>query len=244
MSVKPITPKVNFLVKSKFESKPLPASMICLFIIVHVVFALDFGFLQFESQSVKKLMKFFTLTQATVLFFIVTYLFFYAYPNTYSIWYFMDAMIYYIFVIIISFSKNSYHDFQNDLHAFDREIEVYSNFNVEYKIFVAFLLVLGFRCTLSASYCLYYVEYCVYPVQALSVYFVAMLGLNFVLITYAFLFQSVYYRMKNFTSFVKNVNTDVVSCHYLYKSLVEITVKAKKTFDIVVSINNQFLCFT
>lgn len=230
------TPKVNFLVKSKSPTKPLPETMKYLFIFFRVVFALNFGFTQFQSSRLKRTDKLLSFIQASVLFVTFTYLFFYSHSNPYSTWYFLDVAIYYIFAIILLASKNSYHDFQLDLYAFDSEIGMDSSkYKVEHKMFLACFILFIFKCSLFASYCVYYQNYCNFPVWIMCGYFIAMLGVNIVILSYAFLFQSVHYRMKKFMSFVKNDNTDVVSCHYLYKTLVEVTEKMKKSYDLVVS---------
>lgn len=235
----PKTPKVNFLVKSKSEAKPISRTLKYLFTLFHVVLALDFGFIQFKSSRMKKVFKFVTFSQSSILALVLCYGFMSSSPDAISAWYFLDAFLFYIYTIVALKTKDSYYDFQLDLHSFDTEIEADSDsYNAHFALLIWFLAVLTFRICVTLTYCYATdVRYCQFPLLVQWGYNLAMLGLNVVMAIYAFVFHSVYYRIKKFTSYVEKENIDVVSCNYLYKNIAEITERMKKTFDIVVSIH-------
>lgn len=233
-SLKPPTPKVNFLVKSKTETKPISSTMKYLFLLYHVVFALDFGFIKFKSPRTKKLFKLLTFCQSTAC--ILAFFYGYLHEDTDSrhAWFYLDTVIFYICTIIVLLMKDTYYDFQLDLHSFDAEIQVDSDsYKSHYVLFFCCLSQWILRCSITIVISKMNMSFS--PVFQWG-HTAAMYGFNSVLVIYAFLFVSVYCRMKKFTSYVQNQDTDVVSCHYLYKSIVDIAERAKKTFDLVVSI--------
>lgn len=203
---------------------------------LHVVFALDFGFIKFKSPGTRVLMKLITLAQSSAVFVYISFVIFEAdYLGRYPVWYFMDILLFYIFSLTLIVSKTTYYDFQIDLNSFDSEIEAdSSSYGVEYKLVIWFLLTLAYRIAMLFVYCVVYLEYYEFPSESLVLYNMSGFGLDTVLMIYTCVYYAAYLRLKRFTSFVKNSGKDVTSCHYLYKSLVEI-IERIKMFDHVVS---------
>ncbi|KAL0861546.1 hypothetical protein ABMA27_009054 [Loxostege sticticalis] len=131
-------------------------------------------------------------------------------------------------------AKNTFHDYLTDLYSFDAEIEVNSStYRVETKIIVWFLIAFVFIISMGIINCFVGIPFCKLSIYVQLVFYGVLVGLAIVHIVYTFVFYSGYLRLKNFTSFVKDDGTDIISCQYLYKSVAGMIENAKKSFDVV-----------
>lgn len=232
----------NLLVKSKSNIKPLSKTMVYFFKMLHTIFALDFGFIKSKSPRTSVLLKLITVAHSSTVF---TYLAFimldpkHGYElSDYSISYFIFLLVYYIFTITLLVSRNTYCDYQSDLHSFDAEIEADSStYKTEYIIIVWFLVLIIYRTVMSLGYCEIWADECAFSIGILILYNMAMVGLDTVLVVYTCIFYDAYLRLKRFMLFVENDGKDATSCQYLYKNFVEIIERVKKPFDIMVCID-------
>lgn len=239
MATEPATPKLSFLVRSKSEPKPLSKTLKHVFVMFHIVFALDFGFIKFKSRKINALIKLVSFAQSTALFLLITTSFFH--PNhrgihTYTA-FFLDVLVYYVFTFTLMVAKNKFRDYQMELNSFDAEIKIVSTtYRIENKIIISFIILVLYRIVMLLLYVNFSHAYTKLPMYIQSIYYYfTLVGFDSVLIVYTFVFYSGYQRLKNFTCFVKNDGADVTSCQYLYKSLTDMIERVKKSFDVVVS---------
>ncbi|KAL0861548.1 hypothetical protein ABMA27_009056 [Loxostege sticticalis] len=148
----------------------------------------------------------------------------------------LDVLVFYAFTLTLVVVKNTFHDFQTDLHSFDAEIEVdSSDCKVDYMILSCFSILFLYRFVtiLISCFLFNFLVGCEFDMYAMVIYSNMLIGSDTVLVVYAFVFYSAYLRLKNFTFFVNGLGVDVVSCQYLYKSVADMIEKVKKSFDVV-----------
>lgn len=223
---------------STLEAEMKYRNIDCFFIILHIVFGLDFGYFKRRSPRSKLTVKFITLSYCfSVSLAVSIYLLL-----NYDTRFFVKLYVFYVLiqniynVVVLTFSvDHSFYNFQKTLLLIDSKLLTVDSFNIENKVIISCCLYYIVSVIWSLLYCLRYPEECVQPFVNIGV-FLRLLSFNTVLIVCFFVFYSVYLRMKVFLDFVKNSGgATILECLNIYKSILDAVEEIKKTFDILVT---------
>jgi hypothetical protein len=229
-----VSPNIKFL-EPQSENRSISKTLRYIFIVAQILFGLDYGFLQVKSRKFRMFLKLIPIPKALVLFAYIVYGLIDV-ENSFLSWYVFEIIICIVFIIITLSCRYTYFDFQADLHSFDREIKADSaSYRFDLKI-VTFITAVWLYIVSQTILYRYFVNKNHIDISIEVLYVVFTFGSDFVRTTYVFVFSSTYWRITQLKMFVKIDNSQITTCQYLYKSIADITDKAKANYNIVVSI--------
>lgn len=220
------------------ESKPFLVMQI-FFKMLHVIFCLDFGFFEHKSKNQRIFWKVATFLNAISL----TYFSFINIARgARSIFWLCHFFCHFIYnvVVLLSLSPNkTLRQLYRDLQIIDIKLRANcASYNLEKKIIA--LIMIRFVCSFIT-----YTYYCVnrfecfnlslVRVSSIYIFFWLIISINVVNLCCAFVFYSVFYRLKMFVSVLKSNDRNCLSMHYIYKSIVNLTELYKSALDPLVS---------
>lgn len=249
--VNPAVPKVNIPIPNAPTAKPekLPKLVIYFFRLYQIIFCIDLGFYEYKSFKTKFFCQFVAISQAFTLCLVCILSFFNSMYITTAIWYTTFLIQYLLTVCVINLNTKdmTFHKFLNTLLVVDFELIFQCFKQTCVKMFVFMTLSTAASTFSILTYCNGYPEYCISSVLIQFLFTIPSFALDTFLILYFFIFYSVYHRLMRLTNILNKNFTNIASCQFLYKSIVENTLKVKASFDIVVSIIDIVLevtCFT
>lgn len=229
----PLPPKINFLVKPKSEEKRISKTMRAFFIFVFVTLSLNFGVLESKSFKVLFFIKSFYVVKTIGISLYLVFVFIIPLGDHVIIFWYMIYIVEFVVVILtLLFSKKtSFVDFYKDLLSIDAEMSKVNTYKPELIMIIGIALSVLYRCLLSMIYCVFFDDYCISPMPALVLFDLGLLGSDTFLIVYFTIYYSLYCRIKHFTKLMKSGNSNVVSYHFLYKSIADVYDKVKVLYN-------------
>lgn len=221
-----------------------------MFIFIHIIFSMDFGYAEISNSRVKYAIKFLTVSQC--LCFITIY--------------YIDAIVAIkkmlrpfqrLVVVLLAISittqylanaltlvlinrDRSLFNLQKILKAIDSKLYIDSrSYKVEFKIILMFVICVTYKSVLNTVFCHINPDECLISSTSIcEIFYLPMLvSLDIILLMYSFAFYSVYCRLKVFNRFVYNGDgTQVLESLDIYKSIANSLEVFKKYFDFLVSI--------
>lgn len=204
--------------------------------LTHILFGLDFGFIEIELWGIKKLQKALAVVQCIVGILLNIFSYNSKNPNPLHLWwYFMAIAQYVVYVIILILIKkeNTVSNLFQDIKAIDIGLRVnHASFNLEIKLFCTLVICVAYQLLVSFRY--YYLQNSLFN----SILHVSVLAtIDLVRVTYAFMFYVIYCRLKVITLLLKEKQSGFLSIQYLYRSIVDVAEQHKNAFDFVVCMN-------
>lgn len=208
-----------------------------MFILIHVIFAYDYGFFIYQSRNMKMLTKI-----CTVVFGLIINLVFLIFIlNKITL---HQELIFILFIvnhfahilILTYFDKYTFCNFLKDLEVIDLLLDINSDsYGVGLKIALSIILSLVYKLIQTILYCVKSHIYCLNPMILQILCFITLLAHDIPLIVTFFTYHAVHFRLKKITSFIENKTRNILEYHHIYKALAHTTEKIKISFDIMVS---------
>ncbi|KAL0868751.1 hypothetical protein ABMA27_008186 [Loxostege sticticalis] len=104
------------------------------------------------------------------------------------------------------------------------------SYNLDVSSIISCLTIVLFRICINFFFCYFNPDNCVTIPFIRILFFIPLFSVDIVLVVYFYTFYFVYCRMKNFCNIVKD-STNIINCHFLYKTIAELTEKVKNGFD-------------
>lgn len=219
-----------------------PYTNILIFILkFHVIFEIDFGFINHKSVYTKCFLIFPCILKCLV----VNYLLFNEnFPVIINIGRCGYIVAYAFYVIIFTknniISKVTLKCFRTDLQRIDLKLNCFSAAEyVDKKVLIALILIICIRLTRSIIFCTMTYHNCSSALVSVIITHSIIFTVESVTVINAYVFYSIYYRLFNLTSRVANCNESVFPFNNLYRMIGDMAYKYKSAFDAVVSYYNQ-----
>lgn len=209
------------------------------FQIIHIVFALDFGFLKPKSKMIKWLLHIWSVIKFSILSILTVHNLYLYNGSLKTLWFFFNLLSYICAVSILSLSKAdvTFCNLHSDLRLIDTELKVTDSvYNLEFKIVLSLFFCFANRTIFTLGYCTFS-EKCLKPYWASFIFLSVMLSLEICHVCYTFIFISANCRLKPLISALNMAEPNFTSLQRIYKSLIDITEKYKSAFDPLVSIS-------
>lgn len=207
------------------------------FVIIRIIYALDFGFVTSSSVRINRVLKITTILQ-TVFYLIVLPIFiFNDFPDLIKYWYSVYIFQYFINIIFLFLCdrEKTIRQFLENLLLFDYELQLNIGRSVNFVIIFYTVFFILSKLGLWIISCIYFDGVCQYSKIDHIFIFILASGLNLPMIIYFYLLYSVYIRVKNLKGRLENENYKIISGQFLYKFLYDCTEKAKDKIDYLVS---------
>lgn len=227
----PSTPALKFLVKPKSESKVISKTLKIAFALVLVLFSLNLGFIR--SPKILIVVKLWCSIQSLLVSFVFFFTFCLSLDDiSLAAWYCMYLIEYcaLVFGLFLN-NKTTFYDFCEDLFCIDAEIGIEDSLKLESIIVPWISSCIAYRSLLSVVYCTRLKTYCIGDAYMSTIFGIPLLcGDVFLIIAFA-IYYSLFYRLRAFTNFVANHNSDIVAAQYLYKSIADIAENIKCAYN-------------
>ncbi|KAG6443572.1 uncharacterized protein LOC119193759 [Manduca sexta] len=224
-----MTTKERKLKSLDLQKTTVSKAMFIFFVLIHVIFCLDFGFIRFKSSKAKLVFKALTLFLSAVIV-STCFISFYLSSDIHThITSSMHLLRYIIYVFILSFRNDStLFDLQETLNIINSKYG-YTSFKLDIKIILCTLSIFMFDTVLAIMKYTLIDPNCeiLKPLSLLII--VPIIAIDFVLIVYFFLFYSVFCHLRVFSLHLPK--SDIVVSQTVYKEFVDITEKTRKVFD-------------
>lgn len=214
----------------------LPKLVTYLFRLYQIIFAIDFGFFEYKSFKIKFICRSIATFQALTL--CGSCIIFSPFNTSSVISNAIFTTEYVLAVCVMNFAANdTFHKFLNTLLHIDTlmNFQCFNNSAIPIFVFIMLSMAGTLFSVISLCHCLpgdcpswHIQSLCTFP----------LLALDSVLIIYIYIFFSVYRRLVRLTIILKENVTNITTCHSLYKSIIDSTLKVKSSFDIVVCMLN------
>jgi hypothetical protein len=227
-------PKINTFIDQDVTEKYSRTKLF--FLLLQTLFALDFGYVDYKSLKQMIFIRLLSISQWTFVCYVCMEFYIRFKPLPHVIWYGTTFLHHFAFVLALLTAKKNktFFALQKNLRLFDSSIGVdSSSYGIEKNLIIFGLLLMFFRVSFKAFYCIYF-DNCAASISHVLI-FMPSIGTDLVLLVHYFVFHSVYHRLKKFTRFVRDCR-NIEFCQINYKMIVDCVEKAKETFDVVVSI--------
>ncbi|KAJ0172345.1 hypothetical protein K1T71_012318 [Dendrolimus kikuchii] len=229
-------PKLNVLISHAASVKLLRLSktVIYLFRLYQIIFCIDLGFFEYKTFKTKLFCRIIAILQTIAIYSYCVILLFksedYATAGCFTI--FMTQ--YFLIVCVMNFNTKgtSFQKFLNTLLAIDTQLNFRRFNHIGAKILVFIILSTASRIAAVIGYCRWYFHVCASPWDMFFFNLLPNISLDTIFIFYYSIFYSVYLRLIKLTTILNKKDTNIVSCHFLYKFIAENTSKVKYSFDI------------
>lgn len=231
--------KPNMLISDieSVKSIDLPKFVTYFFRFYQILFMVDLGFFECKSIKTKLFLRFVAISLSFAICVFCMYSMFNLIINFTTILSAAFMIHYFISICFINLMTKdmTFRNFLNTLLNIDTKLD-FRYFNHDCMKIIVFII-LSLITTISSIfvYCGIYSENCSSSWIIMLIYMIPMVTLDTISIIYFFIFYSVYRRLIKLTTILNKSFTDIVSCHILYKFIIENTLKVKSRFDIVVS---------
>lgn len=221
-----------------------------LFILIHLIFSMDFGYVKTSNIKTELAIRYVTLAQClccTTAYFIDSVESIKAMVRPFQrlvvVILAVSVSIQYIanvVVLLLNNRERSFYSLQKYLQAIDSKLSVDSrSYKIEFKIILPCVVCVVYKAFLNTIFCYNNTDECLMSSSGLSdfLFLPQLISFDIMLIMYSFVFYSVYCRLKVFNRFVYyNDGTRVLESLDIYKSIADNLEMVKKYFDILVSI--------
>lgn len=211
-----------------------------IFITIHIIFSLDFGFMRYRSFKLKVLLKSIFLLQSLMLSVTCFYLSLLSLDFSVVVWNALFLTEYCIVVVYLTFrsSQKTFYKLQKDLLSIDSQLGVdKGSYNMEPKVLFYILFSIIYKSIVTTIYCFYTkVRACVQPFPVQMLIMLPIFGINIFIVISFFYLYSVYCRLQNVTIFVLKCRRNVKAYQLIYQSLINSVENVKQTIDVSVSI--------
>lgn len=239
ITVKPAVPKDNPQTANIVLAEPNKVSKLLtyMFRVYLIMFTVDFGFIESKSFKIKCIFRSIATFHCTIFCGIHIFTIINSTNISSAIWNVIFITQYLFTACIMNFATTdmTLFKFLNTLLDLDAQLNFDGFRNLGIQIFVTLVLSFATSLFLICILCLYFsIHYTAsWLIQILNIFpgFVSdtILILNF------FIFYTVYRCLVRLTSILNKASTNIKSCHSIYKSIIDGTLKVKFAFDFVVS---------
>lgn len=233
----------RFHFKKKFNYK---FGVKILLIFCHILLGSDFGYVNRPTTKAKNAIAFLTSSYCIIFSLISGYTYYVLLGETNLLLYYVLLMTLHYFLnsmLLVLYGYNgSFYKLQKFLMSIDKKLYVNSqSYGIEKKIlficgiFNLFILILNY------VFCINDNNECMNSYWGTFVYITHQLSFNVIMIVSAFIFYSVYCRLKVFNGIVENSGSQVTEYLLMYKSIVNSLERAKGHLSLLVSkcLNNK-----
>lgn len=224
---------------SLYNDKNIPFKCLVFFYKVSfIIFGLDFGFIEFKTLG-GKMQKIISFVQC-VLVSAITLLLNYLQNHVIVTWYFNFIIQYLIYVLILMRIKKEATLFNiiHDLRTIDLGLKVnHASYKLEIKLFIVISVCFTYRILMTLYF--YWVTLtCGHQkITNSSLYFLVLMALDVVRLSYAYTFYAISCRLKELGSLLTTKQSGFLSVQYLYRYIVDIAEHHKEAFAPVVRIH-------
>lgn len=226
---------------SKVKNNSEAKTMRIFFILMHILFCVDFGFLKLNSAYHRLLVKLLTVAHS-IFVNLMCLLVFSGESNIFesaSMWYltYLVENTSYVIILLLIPQNSTFYSFLQNLASIDFKLGVHPSKKLCYKIIFSCLAAFVIKVILSAIYCLINEE-CTKLNSWLELFsFISYLSNDLPFIVMFFTFRQAHSRLVVFRKCIQNKTVELKEIHRLYKSLLNLTTTVKKSFDPIVSVN-------
>lgn len=217
--------------------------MIIVYQIIHILFALDFGFLKHKSPLARYALNCFSFFKCVVIS-VATTNQIYAHEGGIATSFFLTYLTQYmICASILAFLKpnTTFCNLHSELRQIDAKLKVNDSlYHLEFKILLSLFLCFAYRIIFTLCFCKFS-NRCVQPYWASVVFFFIFICIEICLICYTYIFYSVNCRLEKLLFILTTTDSNFAFFQHIYKSVVDITERYKAAFDPVVSTKLKFI---
>lgn len=218
------------------------------FVFLHIVFCLDFGFV--DRPNIKRKITVLVLTFFN-LFFTISLNFINLVIEgedaSIIVWVITVAAVNIYNVLVLSCNQDkSFCNALKALFSIDSKLmteKTYTSFSMDAKIIVSWFVHLLCSLVLISIYCSVLIGECIRSYLSAVLTVTQLTSLNTVFIICFFMLYSVYCRMKIFVEFVRNSDEKILDCLNMYRGIVDVLDNIKKLFAFLVSIQLSVIQF-
>lgn len=219
--------------------KNISTAMKVIFLTIHILFSLDFGFIQYRSFIQKVFLKSIFVLKNIILIILSCYLTYFSANFCTFLRNFFVLLKLFTIVLYLTFcnSEKTFYRLQTDLLSIDTKLSVQNcTYNMELKVFFYILLLLVYKTISIAFYCCYPKMYaCSKILSALLIFMFANLANNVFVIISFFCFYSIYCRLQKLTTSVTKTRSSINAYQLVYQSIIVCAENVKQTVEVAVS---------
>ncbi|CAH2095115.1 unnamed protein product [Euphydryas editha] len=214
--------------------QPISKLLKTFFIIIHIVYGHDYGFVKYKSTRHKFIIKLstavFSASLATVLLILIS-------KETeelqnviwFSSYVFMNYA--YIIMLLIIPERNTFYILQEHLRSIDSEINAdTSSYFLDLKILLLLIITIADKIITTIVYCWFFGP-CINNIFTQILFMIPCSSLDMPIIVYYFLFHATYMRLITMRKFINDRKFKPKQMQIIYKSLHDTVENIKNAFD-------------
>jgi hypothetical protein len=207
-----------------------------LYIIFHVGFNLDFGYITGRSPKTVFIIKFCTVLQVIYTTALCAIFFDVDLSDIYKSWSCLEITHIVINTItLMCYGENSIYHRHKESLSIDIKLQIDTN-HINFKFLTAAILIVVHKVSMFSIFCMFFENDCFLSKVAVALAVWQQIAYELVMLVCFFIFYAAYCQMKVLNNCVSKCKSEIFEYIFVYKSIVDYIFKAMKVFEYIVSI--------